>query len=332
MLADCTDSTALPVKRHVERACGRCLGVGFSDSLADEIVTRYWARHRQWSILADRLKFRITSARKATLALSSTGAVLQTFAAFVPSWWVSKGSAICGTVALVAVPFLTGNLLGAEQVRRWLRARSVSEGLKSEIFCYVAGGKPFDGADRGEKFEAACRDAESWVEELSVELAAIAPDSEAVPSLGSPQDYVASRVSAQIANYYRPKAQRNARLASRFRLFELVVAGVAAVVGAVAGALQLSAAGSKGVGMWVAVLTTIGAAVAAHAAASRFDLQARTFFATARELEDVLGKWERDGKPTDPARWSALVAHCENVISAENRGWMAKLDPQEKKT
>jgi hypothetical protein len=34
--------------------------------------------------------------------------------------------------------------------------------------------------------------------------------------------------------------------------------------------------------------------------------------------------------PTDTKDWSEFVRTCEDVIAAENRGWMAKLDDEEK--
>jgi hypothetical protein len=33
----------------------------------------------------------------------------------------------------------------------------------------------------------------------------------------------------------------------------------------------------------------------------------------------------------DADRWSEFVTACEEAISAENRGWMAKLDPDEQR-
>jgi hypothetical protein len=71
----------------------------------------------------------------------------------------------------------------------------------------------------------------------------------------------------------------------------------------------------------VAVVTTIGGTIAAYAAGSRYEFQATTFHATARQLKDLLGDWAVGARP-----WSDFVRGCEDAISAENRGWMAKLD------
>jgi hypothetical protein len=74
------------------------------------------------------------------------------------------------------------------------------------------------------------------------------------------------------------------------------------------------------------VLTTTAGAVAAHAAASRYDLQATTFFATARQLEDLAHEWKASARDAPSKEWSDFVRACEEAISAENRAWMAKLD------
>jgi hypothetical protein len=291
-------------------------------------VATYWRRHLQWSDLANQLKSSITKARTWALWLGVVGAVLQTVAAVSPTSWVAKGAALGGAIVLALVPIIAGALLGAESVRKWLRARSVSEGLKSNVFRYLAQGLPFDGSDRDTRFDAACKDAEKWVDELAVELAEVPLRDAPVPAVQDENGYVSLRVTEQISNYYRPKARQNASRARFFRRAEFVIALMAAVLGAVATALQWSDSDKKTIGAWVAVFTTIGATMAAHAAASRYDLQARVFYATARELEDLLQGWKR--RAIGVATWAEFVARCEDTISAENRGWMAKLDPAEK--
>jgi hypothetical protein len=76
------------------------------------------------------------------------------------------------------------------------------------------------------------------------------------------------------------------------------------------------------------VLTTIGGSIATHAAAGRYDFQAATYYATARQLLDLAIGWEAGGKAAPSKEWSEFVRGCEEAISAENRGWMAKLDQQ----
>jgi len=298
-------------------------------------IKRYWQRHEHWSVLADTLKGRITKARTLSLWLSLGGAVLHTLTGFLRWPLAAKAASLGGALALAAVPFIAPRVLSADNIRKWLRARSVSEGLKSQVFRFLAGGPPYTGADRDAVFEKTCHDTEKWVDELATDLASVTVSDSPVPAVSDPDSYVRLRVTEQIESYYRPKARLNARQARRFARLELATAALAAVLGTVSSALQFGESGAKATGAWVAVLTTIGASIAAHAAASRFDLQARTFFATARELEDLRSLWEGQraaGHAPGGEAWADLVGRCEDVISAENRGWMAKLDPEEKTT
>lgn len=296
--------------------------------MAGADVATYWERHLQWSDLADKLKATITRARTWSLCLSVLGAVLQTLAALNLGGWLAKAAGGAGALALAFVPYIMANLLDAESVRKWLRARSVSEGLKSAVFRYRAQGLPFAGPDRDERFDAACKDAEKWVSEMAGELSEVPMRPSPLPLVEKEDDYIGRRVREQITNYYRPKALLNASRARFFRRAETVVAALAFALGAAATGFQVTAAGNKTIGAWVAVLTTIGATLVAHAAASRYDMQARVYFATARELEDLIHDWGR--RATGVATWAEFVARCEDAISAENRGWMAKLDPAEK--
>jgi hypothetical protein len=295
----------------------------------EDVVEKLWGRHRQWSLLADQLKRRITFFRTVTLVLSASGALLQTLSASLSLSTASKVVGAVGAAALVVVPFIARSFLVPDQVRSWLRARSVSEGLKSLIYRFRARAAPYDGAGRVEKLDEDGKKIEIWAEALAVELASVQPDAKPAPGPLDGPSYVQQRITQQIDHYYRPNARKNARLAALFRRLELASAGLAALLGSLATALQLGNA-KAGVGAWVGVLTTIGGALAAHAAASRYEQQARTFYATARQLEDLRTDWGKHQKSADAARWSELVTACEEAISAENRGWMAKLDPEEK--
>jgi hypothetical protein len=307
-------------------------GTALDPAAANEqdVVATYWQRHEQWSTLANRLKARIGFWRTTSLVLGAAGALLQTAAVALGSGIAGMSVSVVGAVALLFVPFIARYFLTPEQVRQWLRARSMSEGLKSLVFRFRARAAPFAEDDRVIKLEDAGKRAESWVEALAGELAGVEDRAGTPPPVLDPDAYIERRVQDQIDVYYRPSARNNASRARAFRRAELVMAALAAALGGVTAALKIPAAGvSTGLGPWVAVLTTIGGAIAAHAAASRYDQQARVYFATARQLKDLVNEWTAHGKPQDPASWSSFVTACEQAISAENRGWMAKLDPEE---
>ena len=78
---------------------------------------------------------------------------------------------------------------------------------------------------------------------------------------------------------------------------------------------------------WVAVVTTLGTALAAHVAANRYDFIVMSYTGTALRLEDLVAEWRsRPARPggADVAAWSAFVKLCEQAISIENESWLAK--------
>jgi hypothetical protein len=260
--------------------------------------------------------------RAVALLFTIAGAALQTLAAAFGH--PKSAIAAVGFILLAFVPFVTARFLTPEQTRKWLRARSVSEGMKSEIFWYRAGADPYDGPDALDKLRRKIQEIQSWGQGLEMERVRVtAPPSQAPRALDA-DGYLQRRVYQQVSAYYRPKAKFNAMRASQFQWAETALAGVAALVGAYA-----SFSGSTSFGPWVAVLTTGTGSISAHAAVSRYDFQATTFFATARQLEDLAHQWQLSGKSAPSKEWSEFVRACEEAISAENRGWMAKLDQNE---
>lgn len=292
---------------------------------SDRLVQSIWDDHVGWSQTADRLKSRRDTWRSVVLVLTATGAFLQTLAATQGLSAIKVPVGAAGVIALALVPFFGGPFLTAEGTSRWLRARSVSEGIKSEIYTFRAGADPYSGPNALELLRKKTNEIRDWGKGLEIERARTGSPTEPAPPRLAPGGYLEHRVQQQVEGYYRRKAMLYAKLAERFRLAELVLAGLAAVLGAVA-----TFTGDTGAfGPWVAVLTTVGGSIGTHAAASRFDFQATTFFATARQLEDLATDWEASGKSAPSKDWSEFVRNCEDAISAENRGWMAKLDEQQ---
>lgn len=287
----------------------------------DQLIDRIWHDRQRWSEAAGRLKRDVLRWRLVTLILAVVGAVLATAAAtIVPAGWVQI-TAGAGAVALVLIPFITGHFLTTKRVSRWLRARSVSEGIKSEVFRFRA--RVFDAAGKNAltELQEKVRKIRQWAPDLEVQLPPEPVSKGTAPGNLTPADYLRERVRAQIEGYYRPQAHANAERAKRFHWLEIVAGALAAALGALAALYS-----ELGLGSWVAVLTTLGATFAAHAAGNRYDFQATTYAATARELDDIEQSWLAAGRPTDPDAWSRVVNACEEAISAENRAWMAKLD------
>ncbi len=280
---------------------------------AEAIVQDAWSEHVAWSKAATRLKNRRTGARVIVLALTIAGAALQTLAGTLLEGDVRTYTGGAGAVALVLVPLLVGYFLKPEETKKWLRARSISEGIKSKVYTFRALGSmtPVD------ELKKDVRDIRGWGKDLERIRSGIDPGNDTPPGELDSDAYLRLRVLQQIDNYYLPKAKWHASRAELFRWLEIALGIAAAVLGVIA----TYVADPASAGPWVAVLTTIGGSIAAYAASSRYDFQATTFFATAQQLKDLTHDWS-DGT----LEWPELVRSCEEVISAENRAWMAKLE------
>jgi len=287
--------------------------------VSDQVIQDLWNDHVGWSITADKLKSSRARWRTVALILTVAGAALQTLAAATntPKSIIGATGAVC----LLFVPFVTTRFLTREQTRKWLRARSVSEGIKSEIFWYRAGADPYDGPGALDKLRAKVRDIQGWGQGLEEDRARVIPPPSQAPSALDADGYLRARVTEQVTDFYRPKAKLNATRAQQFRGAETSLAALAALLGGYA-----SFWGATSVGYWVAVLTTIAGSISTHAAAGRYDFQTTAYYATARQLEDLRNGWQASGKTAPSKEWSEFVRACEEAISAENRGWMAKLD------
>lgn len=306
--------------------------------MSDEVVSAIWRRRVGWSRAADKLKRRVTYARVAALILSSTGAVLGTMAATLsagkPHW--QTVCAATSAVLLAAATFITANFLTVNAVRAWTRARSVSEAIKAEVYAFSAGAKPYGSGDAIKILQRKTSEVEEAARDLERHVAGVIIDTATPPPFLPPAEYVKQRVDQQVEGYYRKKARLYARRLATLRGFELGLGLLATVLAALAAFIggatqQPTAAGTNNTAAWVAVLTTLGAALAAHIAASRYDFLVMSYYATARRLEELANTWRSDGCLADPTAWSAFVQASEAAISVENESWLAKWAEQDPK-
>jgi hypothetical protein len=268
------------VNEVVVMAVSRAVPSERATSDEEALVASIWTTRVRWSLVADRLKRRIDIARAAVLYLGAAGAIAATSTAtFLRTADVARVPvAAFGAVCLAIAAVVTAFLLTPDAVRRWTRARAASEGIKQLVLRFRAGAVPFDGADAPARLAAEVAEIEEAVEDLLASVAEFAEFGEddaevrdaVVPGPMTPGDYVRDRVQSQITEYYRPRACAYAGRARRLRRVALglsvATASVAAVVTVLAGDADTSAGDqpSSGLAPWVAVLTTLGGAVAAH--------------------------------------------------------------------
>jgi hypothetical protein len=277
-----------------------------------------WGAQRRWSNAASALKSGIEFWRTTALALAIAGAVLATLATQVGlKSGLGEALSIAAAVALAVVPGIRAGKLGTQTIEAWTRARSVSEGLKEEIYLYLTGTPPYDGDDRdvklGEKTSTILKDAED-IDEHTIGRP---DDDKPLPVVDNVESYLTNRVQPQYDGYYPRSAAQNKQRLDQFRRVEFGLAVLGAVLGAVAAATKISA-----VGAWVAVVTTVAAAITAHIAASRYEHLMITYRATARQLRARVAQW-RESADHSPLAAARLVRDCEDVISRENESWMA---------
>lgn len=283
-----------------------------------------WERQRVWSLTANALNRRITVWRTVILLLAVAGAALVTLGAQLSGSWSLAGRVLSGlgAAALAVTPLIRRSRLGKNSVAEWNRARSASEGLKQQVFLYQSDADPYGVEDRDGILTKRTAEILDSVQDLTLYAAPVKADNKPLPPRLEPDAYIAHRVDTQIDGYYRPKAALMAQRLNQFRRLEYVLVLAAAGIGALA-AVVASESVTTRVGAWVAVITTAGAALAAHIAATRYEYLVTTYIATANRLQSIRNTWLDQPAETRMSP-SDFVHTCEDAISVENQAWMAK--------
>lgn len=286
--------------------------------VSEPVVEQLWREQSVWSRTANRMKKRIERARLAALVLVVLVAICGTTAAALapvaadPARWLAATAAVGSAV----LPLLRPAWSGA-RLRDWTRARSVSEALKSDVHLWLArAGAYTDDSDTAlltERTDLLRADAA----DLLPQRHGIEPEHRALPAVTDLRSYFAVRVDGQIERYYQPRADRIRVVLGRFRVVEVALGLLGALLGGIA------AVAGAALAAWMAVIAAIGAGLAAHVAAARYEFQLVEFLRTAERLRQLRRAAQHPGC-TDTER-AALAVRAEDVISVENQGWMAKL-------
>jgi SMODS and SLOG-associating 2TM effector domain 1/Protein of unknown function (DUF4231) len=279
-------------------------------------VERAWRAQSVWSQVAGRLKADIQRYRRVVLALSVAGAVLSA-AAVVAGLDSGAGKVLAGlSGAAVALAGLARARTARDAVRSWTRARSVAEAIKSEVYVYLVGIGEYERPDRDTRLDVRVEQLEDSAADLLAHKVGIEARQGTLPAVRDLATYIESRVDGQIREFYRPRADELQRKLRRVRR-----AGDGLAVGGVLVAAAAAVTGSDPVAVWVPVLTSVGTAVTAYAAAERYDYLLVEYLRTAEELERLRDRRGAAAQMTG----EQLVRAAEHVISVQNEGWMAKL-------
>jgi hypothetical protein len=278
-------------------------------------VEAAWADQRIWSQTANRLKQQIDRARATALLLAIATAVLATTASQVNDASALAARVLTAAAAITAgVATLTQRRAGTDQIRAWTRARSASEGLKSEIYSALGGGSHYDDPNRDQALTTRTRDITDLVQDLKRHTLGISPDGKPPPAVHDVDSFIAHRVNQQIDEFYTPKAATYEQRVRRLRTLGDLLGITAVILAALGSAFELD-----GLALWIPVVTTIAASLSAHITAARYDHLVIEYLRTVQRLTRLRDDYQR--RPTTAA---AFVDACEDVISVENQAWMAR--------
>lgn len=283
-----------------------------------------WLAQARWSEAANRAKASFVRWQRVAVCLTVGAAVATTAASQLPaSCDVARRVLSFGAGLAVALLALVGrNWTSPARMREWIRARSVSEGLKSQTYLYVTRSGRYRKGDADDAFAEQHATTVNGAADLTRLTADVTPAAKPVPPNPMPiTDYFQQRVDGQIQKFYRPKARSEATLVSRYRKAEFVLAALATAI-----AVHASASGATPLAAWGAVITTTLATLAAHLAAGRHEYQLTTYTATWLELERLSARFkDKSAKGAlDADALDTLVVQAEAAISVENQGWMAQ--------
>jgi hypothetical protein len=281
-----------------------------------------WQAQARWSATANELKRHLNWARTLVLLLTIAGAALVTLGGSVAGFDQTSGKVLgaAGAVALALAPLIGKNSAGRSNVEDWVRARSASEGLKTQLYFYLTKVGAYADPTKADAQIVLRREALlEKVNDLAPRAQRVKPTVKEFPPVIDVQTYIDHRLREQIEGFYDPRALEMATRLTWSRRVEYTLTLTAASLGAIAAGVS-----SRQPALWVPVVTTVAAAVTAHIASERYEIQIVSYSATARKLTSLREQWPN---ATDEAGnvlvGQGFVTECENVISSENQGWMA---------
>jgi hypothetical protein len=272
-----------------------------------------WRQQRIWSETANSLKKRIDQGRIVALLLGIVAAGLAVFAVQIGAdsdvgRWIALSSGLAAAMA----PFVQRRA-GVEQLRVWTRARSVSEGLKTKIYTYLASGSGNHGGNTDQRLGDEARDLVVGVGDLLRYSAEISPDETQAPDIDDIDSYITKRIDGQI-EWYHGKAIHYEHHVRLLRGIANALAALAAAFGVMSGAF-----GNTSLIAWVPFLTTVGTSLVAYIAAARYDHMIVEYLRTEQRLEHL-----RDTRVGKQMSDSSFIDACESAISVENQAWMSR--------
>ncbi len=292
----------------------------------DPALSYTWGLYRSFAATARQQKAALTRWRWWMLLLTLLGAVFGTLCQQAIDWqpaWLTQLFGGLSAVTIGFAAFFGKEFLNPDIERRWVRARSVAEALKSEVYRYLVQVPPYQGDEAGKDLLDRVQLLEDDNSDLMVlPLSADEKRKHLPQGPLSVDTYVQQRVREQVERYYTPMAAKHLSTLRQGNRSRLVFSGLAVALGALGG---LGLAGA--ISAWVAVLGVAATAVAAYLYAGRHSYLVISYQATARRLEGLLVRWQQCDQ-SEQAR-IRFIEDCESAISVENSAWMAEWTKKE---
>jgi hypothetical protein len=289
---------------------------------------------KRWSVAAGSLKSSIEKARLTVLLLIVLSAILETLAAQIAhvsqieeirtAHATHSGLALVlgylGAAALAVAAVFRQWKLGHERVQAWVLCRSGAESLKHEMYCYRTQTGPY--ASTNADLELLNRRDEILDKLKPYQKYTVDPvPTVNVPGMLDATGYLDERISGLKGNlkFFGDRANKYLNRLKLLNGAQFLLAILGTLL-----AVAVTLTGTQSYGAWVAVITTISGAVAAHALAQRYEQLSISYRATAQRLEGAVARWSAaHGSLSD------LVEGCEKILIEENQGWIAGADQQQ---
>lgn len=276
-----------------------------------------WTAHRKWSAVATNAGNHLRTWRMRNLILLVLGALLGVLSSqeWVPG---SVGDLLLGAsaVVLASAAWIQQMKLGADRVQRLTVTRAASESLKSAVYWYLAGVSPYDSDDRDKELTQVLTQVDAETADYQSDYTRAIADDKQVPHVTCVADYALRRAEDQ-RDWHAEKITIHEVAASRLRAAESAATLLAAVFGAVAALSPVE------MEAWIALLTTVGATLAAHLLAAQHDKIATSYGRTATQLTRLIEE-RTQGHPNSESD-AQFVQGVERVIALQNEGWVALL-------
>jgi hypothetical protein len=217
---------------------------------------------------------------------------------------------------LAAATWIQQKQLGKDRIQRWTTARAASETLKAATHWYLAGVAPYDRGDRDVELQKVLSRVDEDAQGFQSDYLLAPSDSVECPDYSGVAAYVTERAEEQ-RNWHAGRVQTNEKKARRLRAAESIATAIAAVLAAVATA-------NADLVAWVGLATTVGASFGAHLLAAQYDKLATTYARTSTQLTRLVD--QRAARPLTPESEAEFVRKIEEVLSAQNEGWVALLN------